>query len=301
MADAILQQYPYLFHKYGLHLTNSTTPLPYTVTQKGTHLPAVCHFHIYDIDIYATFRPHIDLIIEEFSIIITYSIGTVKDIPNDITILHVPNKGYDVGPKLLAIDYLQTQNLSYDYMLFLHSKTDPIMRNKMYAPLIKTRKRICELKRILDISSNIVGIFPDWMEHVENVWKYNRIYHNELLSLLDVTDRAVVFAAGNCMILRKSVIDRIFTDKIKLFYNMLNSADSFDLNWFLFKHSLDTSTSLQDAYDLFRLVNIGNNIPVHKTRNSFPDGMIEHTFERIWINVINDMSKEYLVVSDREI
>jgi len=171
----------------------------------------------------------------------------------------------------------------------------------MYAPLIKTRERICELKHTFDISSNIVGIFPDWMEHVDNVWKYNRIYHNELLSFLNVTDRAVVFAAGNCMILRKCVIDRIFTNTIQLFYNMLNTAESFDLNWFLFKHSLDTSTPLQDAYDLFRLVKIGNNIPVHKTPTAFPDGMIEHTFERIWINVINDMGKDYLVVSSAKV
>ena len=297
MADKI-KDYPFLFHKYVLSLANPTDPIPYTVIKEGTQQAHICHFHIFNIDQYDAFQPHIDLILKHYSIIITYCTGTLPsiDFPTSITLLHCLNKGYDIGGKFCALDYLQSKAAEYEYILFLHSKTKLDMRQRLYNPLIGSEERICELKEKLSTNQTLLGIFPNYIVRADGAWRYNVKYHEDLLQLLNVKDREQTFAAGNCMILRKSLLDRIFTGNLQLFYNMLNVHDSFDINWYLNKHKLYYPISILNIYKLFQKDGIGNNIPVHGTPQQFPDGMIEHTFERIWINVINDMGGEYLVV-----
>jgi hypothetical protein len=209
------------------------------------------------------------------------------------------NKGYDIGGKICALGYITSLNIDYDYMLFLHSKRDLDTRSQMFDPLIKSDERICELKDTMATKKTMLGIFPNYIITEEWGWRYNKKYHNDILTLLNVKDRYSTFAGGNCMMLRKSVLDRIFTNRLQLFYNILNTKESFDLNWFLFKHGLDDSIPAQAVHALFSSSKdrIGNNMPVHKTSSQFPDGMIEHAFERIWINVINEMGGEYLVVT----
>lgn len=293
-----INDYPYLFHKYGLGLANPTDPIPYTVIKEGTHQPHICHFHIFNIDQYDTFQPHINLIIKHYSILITYCTGTLPstDFPASMTLLRCLNKGYDIGGKFCALDYIQSKAIEYEYILFLHSKSLPDMRQRLYTPLIGSDQRICELKDILSTNQRLLGIFPIYIAPDDWAWQYNMKYHEDLLTLLDVKDRDRTFAAGNCMILRKSLLDRIFTGRLQLFYNMLNTHDSFDINWFVNKHKLYNPISIQNIYKLFQKDGIGNNIPVHGTSNQFPDGMIEHAFERIWVNVINEMGGEYFVV-----
>ena len=121
MADKI-KDYPFLFHKYVLSLANPTDPIPYTVIKEGTQQAHICHFHIFNIDQYDAFQPHIDLILKHYSIIITYCTGTLSsiDFPTSITLLHCLNKGYDIGGKFCALDYLQSKSTEYEYILFLH-------------------------------------------------------------------------------------------------------------------------------------------------------------------------------------
>jgi len=170
------------------------------------------------------------------------------------------------------------------------------MRQRLYTPLIGSEERICELKDKLSVNQTLLGIFPNYIISNEWAWTYNMKYYEDLLTLLDVKDRNRTFAAGNCMILRKSLLDRIFTGNHQLFYNLLNTKESFDLNWYLFKHTVDHTMPIIDVYNKFKQTGIGNNICIHGTPPQLPDGMIEHTFERIWVNTINEMGGEYLVV-----
>ena len=100
------------------------------------------------------------------------------------------------------------------------------------------------------------------------------------------------------MILRRNVIDRIFSNYLHIFYNILNHKDSFDLNWYSIKNNFKRYYSPKFVYEHFKSssTKIGNNLPLMHSNNSMPDGMIEHIFERIWLNVIKHLGGEYIIL-----
>jgi hypothetical protein len=96
------------------------------------------------------------------------------------------------------------------------------------------------------------------------------------------------------MILNSHVIDYIFKNNLKIFYNILNDKDTFDVNWFghyYNKISMQpeqlTNIYLSDKTYFSCYFNVTNN---HLLR----DCMIEHVFERIWVNIINHLGGKYI-------
>tara|TARA_B100000242_G_C43050994_1_gene491040 strand:+ start:1354 stop:2295 length:942 start_codon:yes stop_codon:yes gene_type:complete len=53
-------------------------------------------------------------------------------------IFRFENRGCDIGPFLLFLDYLRIQNISYKWIMKLHTKTDEILRNQMLDHLLPT-------------------------------------------------------------------------------------------------------------------------------------------------------------------
>ena len=106
------------------------------------------------------------------------------------------------------------------------------------------------------------------------------------------------------MILSKRIVDKIFVENKKLLYNILNDKNSFDINWFNWYYKPNIK-NYKELYEIFVKYNlIGNNLNNPNTTmisknldyNSFfnkalgnvqfPDAMIEHAFERIYLSVI---------------
>jgi hypothetical protein len=80
---------------------------------------------------------------------------------------------------------------------------------------------------------------------------------------------------------------------------MLNDMSSFDYNWFVNYKDIDKKMTINDVYALYKQSSDpGNNIPLMKTGSTRPDGMIEHVFERIWLNVIKELNGSYLIVDN---
>ena len=50
----------------------------------------------------------------------------------------------DIGGKFVAIDYLKSMKINYDFILFLHSKTDDDMRQLYCEPLVNNLDSIIE-------------------------------------------------------------------------------------------------------------------------------------------------------------
>ena len=63
-----------------------------------------------------------------FHIIITYSIGQLDKTYNSISILKIPNNGLDIGAKMILLKYLKDNYIDYDYIYFMHSKTNQNLR-----------------------------------------------------------------------------------------------------------------------------------------------------------------------------
>lgn len=305
-----------LFHKYYLNLVEKDTPIEYDVIQSILQTgKQICHLHIHNINLIDDYKYYIYNIILEYNLIITFNIGTIANLDSSITYLKVLNRGFDIGPKICVLHFIKTKKISYDYLLFLHSKTNLLLRKQMYDPLVKNFTRIKLISKLMTIQPTLMGIFPDWCfgnfnkqgilfsgKYEYDAYHSNNLYFNEILDYLNIKNRTKEFAAGNMMVLRKDVIDRIFNNNLEVFYNILNDIPSFDFNWFIHYNNLNKSISIKDAYDLYiHNSGPGNNLPIMNTDKSMPDAMIEHVFERIWLNVIKELNGSYLILDSTNI
>lgn len=112
-----------------------------------------------------------------------------------------------------------------------------------------------------------------------------------------------IFVERNVMILKKNIIDYIFKFNTNILYNILNNKYSFDICWFKYFYHLNNKTNneVMDVYynsknnnskyyyNEFQLMNGNEHLMLR-------DCMIEHIFERIWINIIKHMDGEYMIL-----
>ena len=112
-----------------------------------------------------------------------------------------------------------------------------------------------------------------------------------------------------------NLIDYLFTNNLKLIYNLLNDQYSFDINWVEWYYKIyDTDKEL--VYNKFKKDKLlGNNlnnksdkiftldpeffIKIIKSpmiNYQFRDGMIEHSFERIYLNLIATLDLNYIMI-----
>ena len=271
----------------------------------------ICHIHILNITNFIdVFEKYYNLIINKIPIIITYSFGEISKIILDIKniiILKINNKGYDIGGKIILYDYLKKNNINYDFIFFIHSKSNVDKRTNYLDPFLKNKNRFDLIETLLKIkNTNLLGIFPNNMWYNINYKKNynnddlyisNKYYYYEILNYLNCTNYDKIFAEGNIMILSKKVLDFVFEKNYELFYNLLNEDNSFDYNWFKIYYKEFSNLSMIAAYNLYKKEGLyGNNTIIKNTDKSIPDGMFEHVFERIWINVIKHLDGNYLVL-----
>jgi hypothetical protein len=298
--------YPHLFNKYLLNISNPDDDLLYYLI----HSVDTKHFfdnklwaflHCYNIDKFnEIYGEYIENILKYFSVIVTYSIGeTIPDL--NCIILKIPNKGRDIGGIIISLDYLYKNNIDFSNIMFLHSKTNPLRRKQYFEPLIKDETTI--LKNI-GLLKNYDAIFNILIENnLEEKYASNRFYHKEILEFLGINKEELIFAEGNCMIFSKAIIDFLFKKNLKLFYNILNKNNSFDISWVKIaynKRNIDNKNLFDDFISNIEYMNIGyNNLAVGnnfvENKKNIPDGMIEHVFERIYINIIKHLNLKYII------
>lgn len=295
-----VQDYPILFHKAAVNECKLKSKINYTIIKKSklSHL-YVSHLHCYDITKFDfMYGEYFDKLYKLTDVIVTYSTGVSNStlLEKNITLLETPNKGMDIGPKFICVDYLKKSKSMYEYILFLHSKSNNEMRKYWFDSLTENLENIIKKNNL-----NIGGYFPPtifsgnsksilWKDKtafsMENLYKnlyrkyhYNETYMSELIKYFDLNGNDItLFPDGNCYILNKKIITELFGDR-KL-YNILNFKDSFDFNWVKTVYKLNTN-DLFLVYDMYKKYNFcGNNLEFDQKKD-FPDGMIEHCFERL--------------------
>ena len=117
------------------------------------------------------------------------------------------------------------------------------------------------------------------------------------------------------MILSYRIIKKIFEDNLFL-YELLNTKSSFDLNWFSWYYK-SNGNSFVNNYEQFKKYNLYGNDLHHNYKERFgeksymnlarmdnldgyklADGMLEHAFERIYLNVIDSFSDGKYFISN---
>ena len=296
-------QYPILFHKYLLKIRNLyDISIDFKIVKENNyikHSKMFAHLHCYDIDNFNVFySKYLKKIEEYFSIIITFCIGTtISNINSNYIILKINNYGFDIGAKFVMVNYLNKIGIRYEYILFLHSKSNSNRRKQYFEPLINNLDNFFKLK-----NTNISAFLPplilcgDFYElyhrnipiNQEPKWSQNNVlYMNDLITFYDLNKYNLFFPEGNCFILKRELIDMLYSN-IE-FYGILNTKESFDYSWvrayyFNKNNQGNFGNDIKLVFKKWEKEKLfGNNLQTNLGHKGLPDGMIEHTFERLII------------------
>jgi hypothetical protein len=292
-------RFPHLFHKYLLYLRDPNDKMTYKISKYvNIDKKLICSIHCYDLNLlFEYFNEFFDELRKYFSIVVTYCVENMDVIGfYDFTFIYIKNMGMDIGNKFVTANFLKSFNIDYNYVFFLHSKSDLEKRRKYIMPFINN---ISNLNKLLLKNSNVGAVFPNIFLYGKN--NISNVFLCENLNLLNfglnanVVDELLVyynlpqnllFTEGNFYVLHKDVINEIFID-LKI-YNVLNDANSFDFNWvkgFYFLHG-----SYLDVYKHFKKHNLFGNTNYYNMTSEeklmVRDYMIEHAFERIIISAL---------------
>ena len=274
------QKYSLLFHKINLKCVRQKK-IEYNIDQQEIYIKKLfAHLHCYDISQFTNiYGYYIYDLSKYFHIIITYSIGQLDKTYNLITILKIPNNGLDVGAKMVLLKYLKDHNIDYEYIYFMHSKTNQNLRHIYFDTLFDN------IDIIVSDIYKYDGYFPNLLYNLyinyniklsnksKNV-DLNYKYTNELKKYLNVKDPNMnTFVEGNVYILKKNVCDIIYGDE--RLYPLLNEIDEND---YVYLHNI-YNRPIEEIF---------NNYKHNFQTRMIHDGQIEHAFERTVLSLCNN-------------
>mgnify|MGYP006411128961 CR=1 FL=1 len=300
----IYSKFPFIYHKYNLNLVKRDEIINYNLIHSINEIcnkscKIVAHLHCLDIERFDTFYGSFIKIIQKHMpiIIITYSFGTPIMKYSNCIMLKIKNKGMDIGGKIIAVDYLNRLQIKYEYILFLHSKSDPIKRAEYFNPFFNNLPFI--LKSIEQ--NEYDGYFPplilngDYYHLIHNDQftrttnfsserdvRNSRMF-NEFCDLLELDKTLLMFPEGNNFILSYDTAIELYKPE---FYNLLNEQNSFDAHWVMIYYRL-YKLNIAEIYNEYKMRKLyGNNIETTLGHNGLADSQIEHVFERLVFNII---------------
>jgi hypothetical protein len=316
--DEKTKQFPALFHKYLLKLVKPENELNYRVISKGNlKKKELCLVHCFKISfLKSMFDEYLDLLSTYFDILITFCILDEDNIflqkkYENFTFIECKNKGFDVGTRFIIFDYLEKEKIDYNYIFFIHSKTSEEKRKEYLEPFILNLK---EIKSVLQ-EEKIGGFFNDIIYcanqviYIHNqlihikikdiVWNNNEIYMKEFIQYFDLNKENYLFTEGNFFILHRKVIEKLYSDKY--FYYALNEESSFDYSWVKKRYGIQKKNSIFKVFQEYKSKKwFGNNMETGQGWFGFPDGMLEHSFERLPLMMTNHLNMEIKIVAKKE-
>jgi hypothetical protein len=329
---------PNLFHKYVLELSIPSSDYQYTIVQEPEYLllalgiepiidsivepilydcvpvikNRVCMIHCYSLKQFnRMFHDYFHILEKVFDIIVCFCLDDpiIRELSPNTVFIKIPNIGMDIASKFIAVHYLQSIGYPYQYIFYIHSKTDDMKRHEYIQPFIKNMSKIVDSMDSMDEHS-VGGIFHDsiyygteevdWYQMSNSppikddiTWGRNECYLQDIVHYMNLPNN-LFFPEGNFYILHKDVADEIYTDKN--LYNILNTQESFDYNWVNVFYELNTT--YDDAYNQYKDNEyFGNNIQTQLGHRAMADSMIEHMFERIIFSVILKLRRTIEIVS----
>ena len=99
--------------------------------------------------------------------------------------------------------------------------------------------------------------------------------------------------------MKYNTFDKLYGSLYKNIYFMLNTENSFDVNWFKIKYNL-LHKSNDEAFSIYKNSNdiyAPNNIQLCNTSNSMVDGMIENSIERLWFDLLFKYGEKFIIIN----
>ena len=298
------RNYPDLFNNYLLTIKHPLADICfYKLNENIVFKDKILSIHCYKLEnLDRFFRNIIHTYSPDHHIIITFieyhnNYELISNIMQSVTLLQIPNKGADIGGKLITMMYLLSENISFKYCLFVHSKSNDEHRNSMLQPFIHISKHINEL-----ITDHNVDIIVPYFQ-TYNYCKNTQGMFLELSQLLDYLGIPNVdlkdnftFNGTNTFVLSYRYINS-FKEYLHILYNHLNKENDFDNMWFKTVNKSSDRTIQQNFTKYKKQHSIGNawesrrlNGPC-KRNNSY-----EHLFERIWLGYATKNNLKHVVL-----
>ena len=104
-----------------------------------------------------------------------------------------------------------------------------------------------------------------------------------------------MFSEGNFFILHRKVIEKLYSDKY--LYYALNNETSFDYSWVKKRYNIQEKTITKVFEEYKSKKWLGNNMETGLGWCGFPDGMLEHSFERLPLMMTNHLNMDIKIVS----
>lgn len=261
-----------------------------------------CHLHCHDLsqfdDIYLKYFERIK---KYFNIIITFNVGNYNFCKENLVLLQCTNRGYDIGPKFIAINYLNFKTIEFTFIFMLHSKSNTEKRKIYFDPFFQNLNEI-----VLSLNDDIGVVVPAKMilqvyrplyrcpKRANTRWIYNKYHTDNLITIMDLKPNNCIFPEGNVYILHNQVANYLYDNRFDL-YAKLNTKTSFDYNWFV--HHYRLHLSYEDALKVYTKKKMyGNNMSVPTNEKQLADCMLEHAFERIIFCVCKKLNKNILKI-----
>jgi hypothetical protein len=208
----------------------------------------------------------------------------------------------DIGAKFCCIDFLNKNNIHFDFILMLHSKSNYFKRKQYFDSIILQLENIVPKLDTNDGIYTINSLYIGDRIFIQNIynkfvnWGNNSIHMNFLINKFNLPNFNYVFAEGNVYILHKEVANYIFDNRFNL-YNKLNYENSFDYSWFIHYYKV-THLTYNQAFHKYKTESLfGNNVSTKKGWNGLADCMVEHAFERIPFGVCKLLNKKINIIN----
>lgn len=315
----LFEEYLGLFHKYQLRLRNPTAKMIYYATKVMRLVKKnVCAIHCHDLNVFVPcFKEYLKQISDFFDIIVTYNLDNenVRSAYN-ITFILVQSVGHEVGGKFVAVDYLKSLNIAYDFVFFLNSTIDKHQKNEHVSSFISKLEIV---QYFLKHDKSLGGVFPDTLvigdnnlnfitnrlERIINTenyklinWGENSLYVSELQNYLGIDGGSYIHNRSNYYILHKSVAEMVFGDKT--LYNILNDDASFDYNWVNLQYKVDGD--YETVYREYKINNwFGNAREARLGKKGVNESTIEYAFDKIIISAVTKCEKKIKITGTRNI
>jgi len=241
------------------------------------------HIHIV-LNIISTFQP-IDI---EY---IRFKFPTCEIRVND-------DVGFDIGSFFLYLKYCKDENITYDYVIKIHTKSDDNERDKLIKPLLGSVNRIKLMFDMLnDTEIGLIGSKECMFYNHDKLAKNNKNHLIQLMNKFNLNishNKMIRFVGGTVFLIRFNILQNMFNDYDNMIQD-LNSIDTFDWNWYICANkaivrNLVNINNYEDALFHYNTNKVEHNLSgnlfhaLKYNTASFKlrDGMIEHAYERLF-------------------
>ena len=306
--------FPYLLHKYHNSLSNPNEPIYYKELKNKNEInkKLIQSIHCFNLEHFEElFTIFIELGKDHFSTIVTFCNGEIGHLINkypSITWLQIKNKGFDLGNKFVTVQYLKDKSIDYNYIFYLHSKSDLNRRKLYYRSFVQNYDLMIHY---LNENPNLGGIFPDLLIRApylndslppygckEPNYTVNNHYMSELNEYFSFSVN-YFFIEGNFFVIHKDIASKIYSD-LKI-YNLLNEDYSCDINWVKTYYNYNSVVDPDIIYEQYKKKNhCGNSLELYLRENlKWGDAMIEHSLERCVLGAVINMNKDFKILPIR--